>query len=173
MHAPPARRRPAPAVAALAVLLAALLACAETRRGAGARDRAIADTLRTLVVRAYDLSDTNVVRRFLALYPPRGRGVSAAAGRVTTSRDTVEAGIRRFYDRVGRNMRDPSWEWGPMHVDVLGADAAVITAEYRVPHHTPEGVPHTVAGAWTAVFARRGGRWVVIQEHLSDLPAPR
>jgi hypothetical protein len=109
------------------------------------------------VLRAYDLSDTNVVRRFMALYPPRGRVVSAAAGRVTTSRDTLEQGIRRFYDRVGRNMRDPRWEWGDFQVDVLAPDAAVLTAEYRVPHRTPEGAPHTLAGAWTAVFARRDG----------------
>ena len=154
-------------------LAAALGACARGEPATAARDRAIADTLRTLVVRAYDLSDTNVVRRFLALYPDRGRVVSAAGGRVTTSRDTLELGIRRFYDRVGRNMHEPRWEWGPMQVDVLGPDAAVLTAEYRVPHRTPEGVPHTVGGAWTAVFARRGGRWAVIQEHLSDVAPPR
>jgi hypothetical protein len=28
-----------------------------------------------------------------------------------------------------------------------------------------------IAGAWTAAFERRGGRWVIVQEHLSDLPA--
>ena len=27
-----------------------------------------------------------------------------------------------------------------------------------------------VGGAWTAVFQKRGDRWYVIQEHLSDLP---
>jgi hypothetical protein len=30
---------------------------------------------------------------------------------------------------------------------------------------------HVIAGAWTAAFVNRGGRWVVIQEHLSDVPA--
>jgi hypothetical protein len=28
---------------------------------------------------------------------------------------------------------------------------------------------HVIGGAWTAVFQKRGGRWVVIQEHLSDV----
>jgi hypothetical protein len=28
-----------------------------------------------------------------------------------------------------------------------------------------------IGGAWTAVFQKRGDRWYVIQEHLSDLPA--
>jgi hypothetical protein len=27
-----------------------------------------------------------------------------------------------------------------------------------------------VGGAWTALFVRRGGRWVIVQEHLSDIP---
>ena len=57
-----------------------------------------------------------------------------------------------------------------MYVDVLGPDAAVLTATYSIPHHTPRGAPHVVGGAWTVVFARRGGRWEVVQEHLSDVP---
>ena len=32
-------------------------------------------------------------------------------------------------------------------------------------------MPHVIAGALTQVFARRDGRWVVVQEHLSDVPA--
>ncbi len=82
----------------------------------------------------------------------------------------LRAGIEGFWDRVGRNMRDPVWEWGEMYVDVLSPDAAVLTATYRVPHRTPEGAPHVIGGAWTMVFARRDGSWRVIQEHLSDLP---
>jgi hypothetical protein len=31
---------------------------------------------------------------------------------------------------------------------------------------------HVIGGAWTAVFQKRGGRWVIIQEHLSDVPSP-
>jgi hypothetical protein len=33
------------------------------------------------------------------------------------------------------------------------------------------GAPHVIGGAWTAVFARRDGRWAIVQEHLSDVPA--
>ena len=100
-----------------------------------------------------------------------GPVISASGGRVSTSRDSLEAGIRAFWDNVGRNMRDPKWTWGDMHVDVLSTDAAVVTTTYRVPHFTPAGVPHVIAGAWTALFARRDGRWVIVQEHLSDVPA--
>jgi ketosteroid isomerase-like protein len=138
----------------------------------GAQRDAIADTLRTLIVTAYDLSRPgDAVSRLMSLYPPTGTVISASGGQVSTSRDSLESGIRAFWDNVGRNMRDPKWMWGAMHVDVLAPDAAVVTTTYRVPHLTPRGEPHVIAGAWTAVFQRRGGRWVIVQEHLSDVPA--
>jgi len=133
-----------------------------------AQRAAIADSLRRLVVAACDLSKPNVVASLMSLYPDSGRVVSAGAGQVHTSRDSLEAGIRAFWENVGHNMRDPRWTWGPMYVDVLGPDAAVLTATYTIPHRTPRGDPHVVGGAWTAAFARRDGRWVIVQEHLSD-----
>jgi ketosteroid isomerase-like protein len=57
-----------------------------------------------------------------------------------------------------------------MYVDVLAPGAAVVTTTYRVPHITPAGEPHVIAGAWTAVFQQRDGRWVIVHEHLSDVP---
>jgi len=33
-------------------------------------------------------------------------------------------------------------------------------------------MPHDLAGAWTALFERRNGKWVIVQEHLSDVPMP-
>jgi len=133
--------------------------------------QAIADTLRTLIVDAYDITRPgDAVARLMSLYPDSGRVISASGGQVTTSRDSLESGIRAFWTYVGQNMQQPKWEWGPMFVDVLAPDAAAVTTTYRVPHLTPRGEPHVIAGAWTAVFQRRAGRWVIIQEHLSDLP---
>jgi ketosteroid isomerase-like protein len=172
-------RRPAVRAAAFGVALAALLACGSPGGNGGSAARvsatqraAIADTLRTLMVNAYDLSRPgDAVARLMSLYPASGPVISASGGQVTASRDSLEAGIRTFWTYVGRNMRNPKWTWGPMHVDVLAPDAAVVTTTYRVPHLTPAGQPHVIAGAWTAVFQRRGGKWVIVQEHLSDLPA--
>ena len=133
--------------------------------------QAISDTLRTLIVNAYDLTKPgDKVARLMSLYPDSGRVISASGGQVTTRRDSLESGIRAFWTYVGSNMQQPKWEWGPMLVDVLAPDAAALTTTYRVPHLTPRGEPHVIAGAWTAVFQRRAGRWVIIQEHLSDLP---
>jgi ketosteroid isomerase-like protein len=155
------------------ICLTALASCAPASGAtmSDAQRTAIADTLETLIRSAYDLKKPgDAVARLMSLYPASGPVISASGGRVSTSRDTLAAGIQGFWDNVGRNMRGPDWQWGPMHVDVLASDAAVVTTTYRVPHQTPTGEPHVIAGAWTAVFQRRGGRWVIIQEHLSDVP---
>jgi ketosteroid isomerase-like protein len=136
----------------------------------GAERRVIADTLEGLVRRAYDLSapPAGAADRLISLYADSGRVVSASGGRLLTSRDSLLDGIRYFWESTGRNMREPRWIWEQMVTDVLSPDAAVVTATYRVPHRTPRGEPHELGGAMTLVFARRGGRWVVVQEHLSD-----
>jgi ketosteroid isomerase-like protein len=135
-----------------------------------ARRTAIADTLTSMIRSAYDLKAKDVVGRLMSLYPDSGRVISASGGRVTTSRDSLESGIKSFWTYVGQRMQNPTWIWGRPLVDVLSPDAAVVTMTYRVPHRTPEGAPHTIAGAWTAVFERQAGRWVIVQEHLSEVP---
>src|SRR4029077_12291255 len=132
--------------------------------------RAIADSLARQVKAAYDLSQPDVAQRMLSLYPPAGPVVSASAGRMTTSRDTLAMGIKAFWDNVGVNMRQPQWVWDNMVVDVLAPNAAVMTATYHIPHLTPQNQPHVIAGAWTAAFEKRGSRWYVVQEHLSAVP---
>ena len=136
-----------------------------------AERKAIADTLTGIIAQAYDFSRNGVSERLLSLYPDTGRVVAAAAGQVTTSKAALESAIGSFWESVGQNMRDPQWVWGDIYVDVLASDAAAVTATYSIPHRTPRGRPHTIAGAWTAVFVRRSGEWVVVQEHLSDVPA--
>ena len=169
------RRRLAPILAAFAALGAA--ACAGgSRPPSAAERRAIADTLTRRLEAAYDFSaDTggrraHVVERLMSLYPDSGRVVSAAAGRVVASRDTLQAEVRHFWEWIGTNMREPRTRWGPRFVDVLSPTAAVVTTSFAIDHLTPQGQPHTIATAWTALFEKRGGRWVIVQEHLSDRP---
>ena len=126
--------------------------------------------IRNEVVRAYDLSRPDVPANLMALYAPTGPIVSASGGRIMTSRDSIRAGIDAFWTNVGRNMRDPHVEWTQMEIDVLAPGIAVMTAAYRIPHHQPNGLPHVIGGAWTAVFVLRDGRWYITQEHLSDDP---
>ena len=134
-----------------------------------AEKTAIADSLKHLVVSAYDLSKPDPVKNLMSLYPAEGRVISASGGVITTTRPQLEQGIKAFWTYVGQNMKSPKWEWTSMNIDVLAPDAAVMTSTYRVPHLTPTGMNHVIGGAWTAVFQKRGGQWVIIQEHLSDV----
>ena len=132
--------------------------------------RAIASEIDAKVRDAYDLSKPGSEERMIALYADTGRIVSASAGRAIASRDTVIEGIKLFWKYVGANMKQPKWTWINTYVDVLSPNAAVFTGTYRVPHLTPRGEPHEIAGAMTLVFQRRGQKWGVVQEHLSDAP---
>ena len=108
----------------------------------------------------------------MSLYPTTGRVVSASAGQVLASRDSIGLGIKQFWENVGVNMREPRWVWEEMLFDVPAPNVAVMTARYHISHLTPRNQPHTIGGAWTAVFEKRGDRWYVIQEHLSDRQSP-
>ena len=156
-----------------AVALAGSLACSPRTASdmSAGEKKAIADSLKQLVVSAYDLSKPDPVKSLMSLYPTDGRVISASGGVMTTTRPELERGIKAFWTFVGRNMKQPRWEWTSMNVDVLAPDAAVMTSTYRVPHLTPTGMNHVIGGAWTAVFQKRGGRWVIVQEHLSDAPS--
>lgn len=137
--------------------------------------KATADSLKRLVVSAYDLSKPDPVKNLMSLYPTKGRVISASGGAMTTTHPQLEQGIKAFWTYVGQHMRQPRWEWTSMNVDVLAPDAAVMTSTYRIPHLTPTGMDHVIGGAWTAVFQKQGDRWVIIQEHLSDFqsnPSP-
>src|ERR1051325_2562408 len=149
--------------------LALVLACRSQEPSATER-AAIAAEIEQEVKTAYDLSRPDVEKNFERLYADTGRIVSASGGRAIASRDTLFAGIHAFWQYVGSNMRNPTWMWDRMFVDVLSSDAAVMTATYHVPHLTPRNMPHIIGGAWTAVFRKENGRWVIVQEHLSDLP---
>jgi ketosteroid isomerase-like protein len=157
-----------------AALLLVLLGTAACSRPAGEvspeQRRAIADSLGTLVEHAYDFSQPDVVARLLSIYPESGRVISAAAGRVTTTREALEGEIAGFWRRVGSNMQSPRFVLGSRYVDVLTPDAAVMTFTYSIPHTTPAGAPHTVSGAWMTLWRNQGGRWMIVQEHLSDTP---
>jgi ketosteroid isomerase-like protein len=149
-----------------------LLACSACRLAPFAQDTesALADTLKARIEEAYDFTRPGVAGRMMALYPDTGRVISASGGQVTTSGDSLRAGIADFWRDAGQNMREPRWEWGDVYVDRLGSDAAVLTATWSIPHIAPTGRPHVIRGAWTAVFRRIDGKWMIVAEHLSVPP---
>jgi ketosteroid isomerase-like protein len=96
--------------------------------------------------------------------------VSASGGQFTDSGDSLRSGIRTFWETAGKNMQGPKWVWEKVDVERLAPDAAVLTATWSIPHIAPTGRPHTIRGAWTAVFRNIGGRWMIVVEHLSTPP---
>ena len=130
-------------------------------------DPALADTLKARIESAYDFSRPGVADRMNALYPDSGRVLSASGGQIVISADSIRAGIAAFWRNAGQNMKDPKWVWGEAFADRLGPDAGVLTATWSIPHIAPTGHPHTIRGAWTAVFRRLGGKWMIVAEHLS------
>lgn len=153
-----------------AVSVGAASACTDPLRVSPADRAAIRDSLSALITAAYDFSHPESPNRLLSLYPDSGRVISAAGGRVLTSRDTLAGAIAGFWQRVGRNMQQPQFVLGSTYVDVITRDAAVMTITYSIPHLTPQGTKHIVSGAWTMLWRRQGGRWMIVQEHLSDTP---
>ncbi|MEO8449480.1 MAG: DUF4440 domain-containing protein [Gemmatimonadota bacterium] len=152
--------------------LATLASCASPAprpRAVGA-DAALADTLKARIEAAYDFSRPGVVERMTALYPDSGRVISASGGKVVSSPDSLRAGIATFWRSVGQNMRGAKWVWGDVYVDRLGDDGAVLTATWSIPHIAPDNRPHVIQGAWTAVFRRIAGKWMIVAEHLSTPP---
>ena len=156
---------------AIAAIAAVGAGCSQKSDGVLSSEakKVIADSLTKLVVSAYDLTKPDPVASLMSLYPGDSV-VSAGAGEMIRTRAQLERQVRTFWTYVGSNMQKPRWEWTSMAIDVLSPNAAVMTSTYRIPHATPEGRPHVIGGAWTAVFANRGGRWVIVQEHLSDSP---
>jgi ketosteroid isomerase-like protein len=153
-----------------ALLLVVLVACTAPPERSPAGDAALADTLRARIEAAYDFSSPGAVERMNALYPDTGRVISASGGQIVASADSLRAGIAAFWQNAGQNMRDPKWVWGEVYVERLSEDAAVLTATWSIPHIAPTGRPHVIQGAWTAVFRRIGGKWLIVMEHLSAPP---
>lgn len=131
---------------------------------------ALADTLTAILADAYDFDRPGAAERMAALYADDEMVVSASEGHLIVSADSVRAGIAGFWEEAGQNMRDARWIWREVHVDRLGADAAVLTGSWSLPHIAPAGNEHIIEGAWTAVFSRRGGEWRIVHEHLSSPP---
>jgi calcium/calmodulin dependent protein kinase II association protein len=158
-------------VPALVFAVASATGCSGPTPGVSLLQRLAAQrAIRSEVVAAYDFSRPDVPGDLMALYAPTGPIISASGGRITTSRDSLRAGIQAFWTNVGRNMRNAHVDWTAMHIDVLAPGVAMMAATYRIPHRQPNGLPHVIGGAWTAVFVLRNGHWYVIEEHLSDDP---
>ena len=103
---------------------------------------------------------------YVAVYLPTGPIVSLGGGELVTSRDSVAAGVGRFFRRataVDIVFPDPK-------IEVLGPDAAAIATPFVLMTTDSAGKQEEMRGAWSGVLAIREGRVRVLQEHQSNLP---
>lgn len=63
--------------------------------------------------------------------------------------------------------------WDEIHVQVLGEDAAVLTATVRWSSTDNAGVRTDLKGVWTAVFVRTADCWRICARHESFVPQVR
>src|SRR3954468_22854335 len=87
---------------ALIVVAGVVSACAPRTASdmSSADKKAIADSLKHLVVATYDLSKPDAVKRLMSLYPTEGRVISASGGVETTTRPELERAIEAFWTYV-------------------------------------------------------------------------
>jgi uncharacterized protein (TIGR02246 family) len=97
----------------------------------------------------------------IAAYLP---GVPVAEqGRISPRFEALAPTLRDFYasHRVTEN------RLSDIRIAVLGADVALLTAEYSFAAVGPDEAPFANAGAWSAVFVRRDGVWRIAGAHQS------
>lgn len=71
-----------------------------------------------------------------------------------------KAGIKRLESTV-----DQAW--------ALGSDTALGTGKWRVTGKTESGAPIDLAGLWTAVYVREGGKWKIRMSSIIPQPPPK
>jgi ketosteroid isomerase-like protein len=102
----------------------------------------------------------------MADYLPSGPLVSASGGKLATSRDSVIAGLRSFYQTTkSRELTIRSTK-----IDVLAPDVAALTADFVLSSKDSAGKSNEVRGVYSAVLATRDGRLRIIQENQSNAP---
>jgi uncharacterized protein (TIGR02246 family) len=104
--------------------------------------------------------------RVLGFY--ESAAVIVEQGQIRASMNEVKQSVRAFYqqNRVLENVLEE------MCVQVLSAEAAVLTCYFRFASADAAGQKQQMKGAWTAVFVRQASGWKVIAAHQSAPTAP-
>ena len=122
-----------------------------------------ADSVRVFLKRYIAAYESRDIHAVMALYPNRGPVSSANDGKITTSRDSLAAGIGRFLGRL----KSVSFSTETPIVTVLDPRTAVITLEFHGTGSWNDGGTFSTNGSWTAVLGERDGRFTIIQEQES------
>ena len=103
----------------------------------------------------------------LSYYEPDA--LVASNGVLYASFEEFARHVREFY-RTLREIHVAVWD--QMHVDIVSAQLAVLTATFRWSSTDTAGVRTTLRGVWTAVLVQRDGRWRMRTRHESFTGPP-
>jgi len=123
----------------------------------------VADSVHVFLERYIAAYESRDIHAVMALYPNQGPVSSANDGKVTTSRDSLAAGIGKFL----RRLKNVSFSTEAPIVTVLDAHTAVITLVFHGTGTFNDGSAFSTTGSWTAVLGERDGRLTIIQEQES------
>jgi ketosteroid isomerase-like protein len=155
---------PAPSAVTVAVIIAALVACAGPQRAAG-----FADADRAAITAVLDRQAAAWNRGDLAGYMD---GYARTPALVFTSGGNIRRGWQDAFDHYqARYATDPK-AMGQLaftidSLDAVGGDGAVMLGHWAL-----TGTAHAGGGVFTLVFARRPEGWRIVHDHTSVTPAP-
>jgi len=132
-----------------------------------AQRSAIADSVRMAHRALFAATQSRNVDSIMSYFT--GEAGFAEAGMLYPSRDSLVNAARNFFGGT-RSVAVTTAE--PVIV-VLGPNAAALATTFRESVVDTAGHTIDISGAWSAVYRREAGRWMVVQAHESfPVPAP-
>jgi len=161
-------RRSIPTIVALLALAAAC------QRGAPplteAQRTAIADSVRQADDQLFAALNAKDVQRMMSFYVPGDDVISADAGMIYPSRDSLEKSSRAFWS----SLKSVSIARDQQRIAVLAPKAVVVTETWHGTFTDSAGKSMDTKGAYTVVWERRDDGWKILAENNSyPMPAPQ
>lgn len=126
----------------------------------------VEDTVRKVAASAVATANRRDVDAFMRFYPDSGVA-TVGGGLVLMDRDSLHGVITEAWGVPW--MKSMVSDVKIERLDVLGPAAAAVTTTSTTTIDSA-GKKLTFRNAWTGVWANRDDRWVVVQEHSSQLP---
>jgi ketosteroid isomerase-like protein len=139
-------------------------------RPVAAQQSAVADSIRRQADRFVAAIASRDIDQFVGLFAPEPDFIYIDAGNTYPDRAALRKAGAGFFGRI----KTFSGKWDPVKLLVTGPDAGVFTGRLHVEGADTAGTAIWPNGKiWTLVYQRRGGKWLIVQAHEANVPAPR
>jgi len=93
--------------------------------------------------------------------------VAASNTKLFPSYEALAEDVADYYD-ILKEVNLAAWD--DMHINVINANAAVVTAAFRYSFTDTKNEKTDLQGVWTAVYVRCNGDWKILVRHESFAP---